>query len=377
MTVSNPSFEAPTGTTPTLTSSNLETFDLVDGTFLDIAVTDAGDVSGVYRWRVDAADLGGSVLARTAAQVVAAIQGAALEGVTAQTDGTAVVLVGTINASTIQVVGGQPQLVLQFPEDPATGTSEFGAGQGWTVSVVGTVHEWAGFGSSPELPLEDHEVGFGQTAFVVSEAVFEGFETDYGILTVGASLVAATFGTLLQQVDHYESEHDIVAVNDPFETDDALQGGVVGTESFEEDYDITPVTSPTAYESALFNGDVNDIDSNEGVLLVNYIVTINDAVDGNDYRIEINGEPYTYVAGLADSATAIADELATLIAADGAFSAAGLGADVTIWPNVRRPGIVDVINVGGSGALSFISALDSTDPTYANAVVGQDINPTL
>lgn len=369
MTVANRSFEHPTGTPPTVLSANSEPFALVDGTFLDVRITGPGGITGVYRWEVDAADFA-SVGAATAAEVAAAIDGSN-DGFTANASSGQVELEGLFNNSTLQVIGGQPQLVLQWDSGVQTGTEQFGVGQDWTYTVVGTYLEWAGFGSSPELPLESFETGWGHSGAVVyADEFLDTFELGWNILSVGGALASGLFGGTLT-TEGFETGWDIFAVTTTYV---AGEFDVANDtfEDFEEEWDFTGVASPVAYDDAMFANNLLSFEDFEPVDPVTHVVTITAGANGV-WEIVINGEVFPYTSSGSEPIADIALGIAGVAAGSAVANVTAFPTSVNVSPVDGRDTLSVSARAPSGGSVNTTLATENS--SFVAFWVGQDINP--
>lgn len=367
MTVENRSFEHPTGTPPSVESSNVEPFALIDGTFLDVAIVGAGGVSGIYRWEVDAADFS-SVGAATAAEIAAAIDGSN-EGFTASASAGRVTLEGLYNGSTLQVLGGQPQLALQWSTDLQEGTAIYGPGQDWTYTVVGTYLEWAGFGSSPELPLESFETSWGHVASATFSGTFtEDFELGWNLVSVGGALESALFGGSLT-TEGFETDWDVLSVTSTY-TAATFDAALDAFEDFEEEWDFTGATA--SYDVATFADGLLTYEPFEPVTTTTHVVTVTTPADGF-WEIEINGEVFPYESTGGESIADICIGLAGVAGGSAVATAASFPTTVNIAPVDGRDTLSVSARAPSGGAVNTQLATEST--TFVASWVGQDINP--
>jgi len=371
VTVQNASFEVPDGTQPEITGEASEPFALIDGTFLDIEITDAGPFSRVYRWAVNDADFA-DIDNATANEIRDSILATPEIGFEAQSANGQVTISSIYNGSTLRVVGGQVQDDLKLSTEAVQGRTFFGPGQAWTVAVVRGYLEWAGFGASPELAVESFETGWGAGSQNYLDVFTETFEGGWDIAAISGTIEAGLFAPSNVPVETFEEGWGVNASQ--LFTDALFDLGLASAEDFEDGWDIVAV-APTFTDGSFAGSGVAE--TFEPTNLAMHVITVNQAISGI-YRAFVSGTPYQIIAGAGATATTIASALATELSAGTQVNGVLAGTNrVNVAPQEPAPGIVPVITVQGpsSGSISVVLAKDA--PSLGLVWVGEDINPTI
>jgi hypothetical protein len=349
LTVVNPSFEAPDGIVARGGFTSIERYRVLAADFADLNNASAVEVRDAMLMQLDLAfpSVAGS-------QVQVACQ---------------------VNASTLSVLGGALQNVLQFPSS-ATGQALPGTAQGWTVTSTAGELEVGGFGSSPELPFESFESGwdvFVLGDFVLAGAFVDSFESGWDTLVTSGLFEAGMFSGLL--AESFESGWLVYTVGMTFAP------GVFGAllaESFETGWEVTGASEPALYTAGMFNDGASVFDSFEDTTAATHVVTVTTVFVGQLYTVRIDGTPYGYVAQGGDDENDVATELVNKLNADTQVSAAPIGFGVfALTPTPRVAGIIPVVTPDGPNTKA-ITAVEATNyPGFIDLWVGEDLFPQV